>query len=276
MAELDDTLGDMSLDDVFGIGEGSTPQGEPAVRQTQETPIVASDEPFLKTASGTVYKTLDDARKGTEHKDQLIQQLRQREIERTGIDPITNQPVRQATAPVNYTQDQDRFLKDLGDAAAKGDTKAYVATQQKLIEDTMNPYASVIAQMARMQAVESVSNEFSDFRDFRKSDDFNKTLDENQPLKVAIQNAETNPAMAHELPEFYKMAYKLNFAERKAPQALRSQPQTHNVRPTVQSTATVPPTSGGVRMAQPSLATSEGRKALIAQFESGGIENSRF
>ncbi len=278
--ELDDDLGDLSLDDVFPNPELTSTTASTTSQVAEPTQTQVASEPFMKTSSGTVYKTVEDAIKGTEHKDELIRKLREQAIAQTGIDPVTNQPVRQQQQNTqqytNYTQDPDRFLKDLTDAAESKDTKAYVRVQQKLVEDTMSPYANLIADFSKMKAVEQVTSEIPDFRDFLKSEDYQKTLDENVPLKTALSVAEANPAHSGDLAQFYKMAYKLNAADRKLPQALRAQTQTQTVRPTVTSTATLPPPSNGMRHEQPSLATSEGRKALLAQMDTAGIGNTRF
>src|SRR5690348_16003975 len=82
----------------------ATPPATPPAAQPPVTPPPTPE--FLKTSTGTVYKSADEAIKGIEHKDTLIEQLRQRYILERGIDPITNQPVQPASqAPAPYTQD---------------------------------------------------------------------------------------------------------------------------------------------------------------------------
>jgi len=277
MDQLLDDL-DVDLDDAFSNPEPvSNPNATPNTPATPEPPPSTTiEEPFLKTATGTVYKSADDAVKGIEHKDALIQKLRQDAIERTGIDPVTGQPVTKNQAPVNYTQDGEKFLSDLAAAAKKGDTTAYTKVQEKFVQDVLAPYAPIITGFARTQAVEQVANEISGFREFLRSDDMKQTLEENPSLKQAIEVAEANPAAAGQLGDFYKMAYKLNIA-RTLPDAVRTQATapTH-ARPTVASTTPQAPPSNAVKQSAPNLDSPEGRKSLIEQQERLGVADLRF
>jgi hypothetical protein len=277
MPELLDEFGEVNLDDVFPNPESTLDPNRASYTPptTQTAPQVTPEEPFLKTATGTVYKSADDAVKGIEHKDALILKLRQDAIERTGIDPVSGQPVRKETTPVNYTQDGDRFLTDLAAAAKKGDTSAYTKVQEKFVNDVLAPYAPILSGFAKTQAVEAVAGEISDFRQFLRSDDMKHTLDENPSLRQAIEVAEVNPQAAGQLGEFYKMAYKLNMA-RKLPEAVRAQTATQTqARPTVSSaTSQAPPST--VKHESPSFDTPEGRRAIIAEQEKRGVMELRF
>lgn len=276
MDQLLDDLEDIDLDAAFPNPENVSDPNKQVVPETPPAPQTTTvEEPFLKTATGTVYKSADDAVKGIEHKDALIQKLRQDAIERTGIDPVTGQPVHKDTAPINYTQDGDKFLSDLAAAAKKGDTTAYTKVQEKFVQDVLAPYAPIITGFARTQAVEQVANEISGFRDFVRSDEMKQTLEENPPLKQAIEIAEANPAAAGQLGDFYKMAYKLNLA-RKLPETVRAQHAPTTARPTVASTTPQPPPSTTVKQSAPALDTSEGRKSLIEQQERLGVADLRF
>lgn len=269
---------DLNLDDVFTNPENPQPvtQVQQVVEQPPvQAPVVTPTEPYLKTSTGTVYKSADDAVKGIEHKDALIQKLRDEAIQRTGIDPVTGQPVRRAESVVDYTKDGTKFLTDLSEAAKKGDPNAYAQVQTKFVQDVMAPYAHLITGAAKSQAEEAVSAKYSDFRQFARSDDYSRTLDENPVLRDSIAAAERDPSQVTYLQSFYDMAYKLNTA-RKVPEIVKAAPAVvTQARPTV--TSSVPPAPpSAVRTVAPSMETSESRSALIKQFESQGIEDFRF
>lgn len=269
-----DELGDMNLDDAFRQADSPDPNA-PIQSQavTQTAAPVTQAEPFLRTSTGTVYKTPEDAVRGTEHKDALIAKLRQESIERTGIDPVTGQPVRQAQTqvPIDYSRDGEQFLNDLKTAADKGDKTGYIKAQSKFVMDHLAPFAPTLIGLAKQQAMDTASNTFEDFKSFARSEDFGQTLGENPVLKNAISMTENDPSQSENLAQLYMMTYRLNQA-RKMPEILRAQPQATAAvaRPTIQSSATPAPSSSSQHQAVPSLSTSEGRKALIAQFEAQG------
>src|SRR5271166_655933 len=86
-----------------------------------QTPEVAPAEPSrfeLKTKTGTVYKTAEDAVKGIETKDRTIEQLRSMIAAVTGEDPLSKAGIKPGTTnapqkPVSYLQDRRRFAQDL-------------------------------------------------------------------------------------------------------------------------------------------------------------------
>lgn len=271
-------LEDLDLDVVFGNPENPVRvvQPEPVAAATPTEPAQPTQtaEPFLKTRTGTVYKNADDAAQGIEHKDQLIARLRQEAIDRSGIDPINGQPViKVADQPKSYTQDSKRFIEDLSKAAQANDADGYRNVQQQLINETLAPYAPLLANLAKTQAVESVSAKNPQFREFRNSTDYNETLEKFPLLAGAIAQSEGDPQAQNNLEQFYQMTFELASA-RKVPEVVRAQAQSIP-RPTVSSTAlpSLPTTS--TTSANPGLNTPEARKALIEQQERSGVLNMR-
>lgn len=266
--------GDLSLDDVFGEHPGQTTTT--VTPQTTLTPVVAtpSAEPVIKTNTGTVYKTLDDAKTGIEHKDALIGQLRDQVLKATGQDPL--KPARrQEPEQIDYNRDQDRYFEDLASAVAKKDTKAYMNVQQKLIMDTLGPVAPTIAALSRANAERVVGEQLPEFRGFLGSDDY-RNLEQQSPLLMdAIRQAEMNPSAGQQLPELYKVAYLASRGSR-VPEivqaAQHAAPAQVVPRPTVHSGQIAPPSTTSPAAA-PSLQTREGRKALVAQYEQAGLQD---
>lgn len=267
----------LDLDEVFFNPENPVRvvQPEPTAVVTPEPaqPIQAA-EPFLKTRTGTVYKNADDAAQGIEHKDQLIARLRQEAIDRSGTDPITGQQVVKAPEPPkSYAQDHKRFIADLSKAATENDSEAYVRVQTQLINDTLAPFAPVLANLAKNQAVESVTAKNPQFREFRNSTEYTETLEKFPLLAGAITQSEGDPQAQSNLEQFYQMTFELASA-RKVPEVVRAQAQSIP-RPTVSSTTlpSLPTTS--TTSATPGLGSSEARKALIEQQERSGVLNMR-
>lgn len=266
-------LESLNLDDVFGNPDLT--QNDPNAQPVQHTTEVATSpqptEPFLRTASGTVYKSAEDAAKGVEHKDQLIAKLRQEAIERTGIDPVTGQPVqRKIDPPKSYTQDHKRFIDDLANAAKSNDSEAYTRVQSQFVQDVLAPWAPALTTLARTQAVESVAQSVPEFRQFMGSADYNETLERFPLLKDAIAQSESNPSASDQVAQLYRMTFEL---ASKKPEVVRAQAQPIP-RPTVSSTSlpSLPPSGSN---AVPDMGTSEGRKAIMEAHERAGVLNMR-
>src|SRR5882762_2477743 len=117
--------GDLSLDDIFG---DDSQQTTTAVSTESQTTSTNESEPFLKTATGTVYKSVEDAVKGVEHKDALIAQLRQELSDKTGRDPLKRETVTNG-GPKNYLEDKDTYFKDLSSAVEAKDPEKYMEVQ---------------------------------------------------------------------------------------------------------------------------------------------------
>lgn len=267
--------GDLNLDDIFGnedvLGSQTTTPESNTPQATTTEP-----EPFLKTSTGTVYKSAEDAVKGVEHKDQLITQLRQQLNEATGKDPLKRTP-EPTNVNKNYLDDKGLYFRDLSKSVEDKNPERYMEVQTKLIYDTLAPLAPAITSLVRNSAIESLEKELPDFRKFAASDDYSQTLEKFPLLKGAIEVAERNPQASNQLPEFYKLVYNAHRGS-KLPEIVeqaRSSAAPQTTRPTVSSGVTTPPSNAAVA-ATPSLETKEGRKAIIEQQEKSGILNLRW
>jgi hypothetical protein len=277
----------------------------PAQQVDQQTPAPNTSQSLpqafeLKTKTGTVYKSVEDAVTGIEHKDTLISQLRQFAIERTGVDPLTGQPVQpqpplqqfqpqmqqpqqmqpqpqgQQQQPQAYLSNPQQYFQDLYKAYADNDPQAYFATQQKLIEEKMHseyaPYIGMLMEQTKTNAVTKVSNEVKDFGNFYNSNSYKETLQKFPALANAITVSENNAQYVHQLGDLYKMVHQLHQAAT-LPELIRQQqaaiPPQQPVRPTTQPTAITPPQTMTVPR-NPNLTDADQRKAVIEAFEKSG------
>lgn len=281
---------DLSFDDIFGSPqEGlvvTPPQTTaPTEGEVQPQAPVAPQAPVtqpsfdFKTKTGTVYKSVEDAIRGTEEKDTLIETLRQEAIARTGIDPVTRKPAgHQSEAPRNYLSDPSQFTKDLRKAVESNDDMAYAQANMKLLADFLQPIEPLITSYAQQKAIESVSKDISEFQAFRNSADFSKVLETNGALRQAITVAESDVRLSNQLPELYKLTYWASQGLKtpdliKAAQAqAAAAPPQAPVRTPMQGSTLAPESRG----AAPTVSTTEGRKAIIEQFEKSGGLNFRF
>lgn len=250
--------------------QGTTQQ----VQQTQTTQTATqatATEPFLK-GDKSVYKTLEAAIEGVNSKDQLIDTLRQRYALTTGIDPITGQPVGQVQQVADdYTQNPNKYLDDLYAAAKQGGPQAYTQVQQKLIMDTLKPFAPALNSLAKNQALETVSRDNPEAAKFAASPVFQKTMDANPDLASAIATAESDYRFHSRLPGLYKLAY-LAGQGMQLPELLKAnttqtqtQTQTQQVRTTAQPTTLNPSTEPAKA---PSFKNIDGIRATIKDLES--------
>jgi hypothetical protein len=241
--------------------------------QTNQTATQATEsEPFIK-GDKSVYKTADAAREGINQKDALIEQLRQRYALTTGIDPITGQPVGQAQQQFNddYTQNPNKYLDDLYSAAKQGGPQAYTQVQQKLIMDTLKPFAPALNSLAKAQALESVSHENAEAAKFVTTPAFQKTMDANPDLASAIATAESDYRFHSRLPGLYKLAHLagqgMQLPELLKANASQVQNQTQQVRTTAQQTTLAPSTE---KANAPSFKSIDGIRATIKDLEARG------
>jgi hypothetical protein len=270
--------GAVSWEELFPESQAATtPEGQQTQQvqaQPVQTAVTVPATPVIQTKTGTVYKTVEDAIRGIEHKDTVIADMRTRMILATGIDPLTGQPALPSGGvqqPANYMQDRKRFVDDLKTAAAKDDTDGIWNAQTKLIFDALQPLTPVMANLAKQQAVEQLAPEIKDIREFIGSDNYKQALTETPDLKAAIEAAENDYQHFNRLPGLYKVAYRVSQGIR-LPEILKAQPQapaSQPVRPTTAS-QTLTPTTPEVA-AHPSLMTRDGRKALRAQLEAKGV-----
>lgn len=264
--------GDIPFDDLFTSPSDGGTVTDPATPTTPVTPqadpaTTVPAEPFLK-AGQSIYKSREEAERSLAYKDELIENLRQVEIRRTGIDPITQKPVPVAPqGPVNYRQNNGKYLEDLVAAVNKQDPTGYFHAQQKMVYDVLEPIAPILADFTRNQAIANVSAEIKDFGNFRGSADYQATLNALPELKAAVELAERDLNFSDRLPQLYKTAYWATQG-RKTPDIVQSAvqaatPPNPPARPTTQPATMAPPNQV---MAPESLTTSEGRKAILARF----------
>jgi len=280
--------GDFDLDQLFGNPEAdplaSTTQPQPPQPPAQTQPQAPApaqtpeNEYFLRTPTGTVYKNAEEASRGIAEKDNLIERLRQAEIARTGVDPVTGKAVQPQAQPevVNYAQNGEKLYDDLVEAAQRGDRKAYAQVYQKFFNDMASPLMPLLTDVSRSRAVEAVATDIPDFRTFRASNSYNEVLESEPLLREAINQAENNLGFSNNLPGLYRLAY---FASqgRRVPELVKNaavptsapQPQTRTTVPA--ATMTPPPPA-----AAPDLRTPEGRQAIIREAEAKGIADIKF
>jgi len=284
---------DLSFDQLFPADLGAQPTtadnsgatSEPIQLEPQAPapvePVAPSAEDFYLRAGDSVYKSKEDAERGIQTKDSLIQELRLKEIARTGVDPLTNKPVNlgpQQSQPAipDYTQDQGRYFNDLVAAVDKNDPKAYYDAQAKLIQDILAPIAPTMQEMARERAINSASTGIQGLGDFIKTPEYQSTLDKVPALKGAIQAAEGDMRMYNQLPGLYQLAYWSSQGQRLPDLLKAAQTQSTNpapqTRPLTTTQTSVPPTS----QARPDITTREGRKAIQDQMEQRGIRDIRW
>lgn len=289
----DAPAGDMAFDDLFGdqlaVDPNSTAApttvaaGVPPTQASPEpqAPVAPEPTPYeLRTATGTVYKSVEDTVRGIEQKDTLIENLRSQLALRTGVDPITQQPIQYNPAPQapqvpNYVQDPKKYMEDLVAAAESNDPSQYAQVQQKFMLDTLAPISGIITDAAKKSAVEQIATKYNDFNTVRESPEYKAVLEDNQELKEAIAMAESDYRYHNRLGGLYKIAYEAAQG-RRVPEIMRQMqtqtPTPQPARPTNTASA-LPPPEPGVR---PDVRTAEGRKALIAQFESQGVQNLKW
>lgn len=229
--------GDMSLDELFPNPE-LTPQA-PAPAQAPAPQAPVAPDFFLKAETGTVYKTKEDAVRGISEKDRTIERLKEELKAKQG--PVT--PQAQPQSQDDYAED---FFKRLEDAATKRDARAYANTLAEFQMAALAPYAPLLVDVAKEKAIRA-NEDAGDFRAFVGSSEYLETLERFPTLKNAIQFAESDPRMGHQLPEFYRLAYDSSMS-RKAVEANRqlsqsipaSQPAPTPSRPTLSSSTPTP------------------------------------
>lgn len=275
--------------------EPTTEPTEPVVQATPEPP--KAPEFSLKTSTGTVYKTPEDAVRGIEQKDQLISQLRSMVSAVTGEDPlrkagaVPGQTV-QTPQPISYLRDSRRYAEDLTKAAdvgqKTGNWDAYRNVQAQLqfevTQQAVGPYMPVVQNVGRQQAMDEVSRSVPEFRNFYGSDAYNKVLESRPKLASFIQLAETQPTLQEELKELYHSVYDSAQAA-KLPELVKQHQTPSNPTPTprmpiapVSRPSLNVPDQGrtSTPAPKPGLQTSAQRQALIKQLQDKGVEDFVF
>jgi hypothetical protein len=277
-------LDDATFDSLFPAEPSQTaiqatqqPVAAPAQQSTDQS---LQDSFFLK-GEHSVYKTVEEATKGINEKDVLIEQMRQRYALTTGIDPITGKPVTAQGQPQegpDYYQQPDQYLDALYAAAKKGGPEAYRDVQAKFLFDALKPIQPVFQKLAKDQAIETLTVELPGAKSFVGTPEYTRSLDTNPELKQAISISESDQRFHSRLPGLYKLAY-LTAQGMRLPELLKaqatqtqttSQTQTQGqpVRTTVQATTTNAPGT----TARPTFKNIEGIKATIADMEARGIK----
>lgn len=277
--------------------EPTTAPAEPAPQQTPEqTPEPVKFE--LKTSTGTVYKTAEDAVKGIETKDRTIDQLRSMLAAVTGEDPLSKTGIKPNTTtapqkPISYLQDDVRFAQDLTQAAELGqktnDWKAYRNTLgqfvYEVVQSAVGPYIPVVQKVGRQEALEAVAKDAPEFRNFYGSKEYQEVLERRPKLANYIKTLEGNPTMQEDLAEMYRDVWNENQVRKLVELASKPSPVPQNPTPRMPiTTARTPdfkqePNDGMRRSqpkAQPTLATAEGRKLLIEMLEQKGLADINF
>lgn len=190
--------GGLTLDDLFPNPE-LTPQGAaPVVQQTPQAPPV---EPFLKTST-TTYKTLEEAVRGTEEKDRTVERLK------TELAQLkqTHQATPTQSAPA---EDYRKVMfRRLAKAAQDGNEAEYMDALAEFQTSVLSQFAPALTGVYEQQAISAVESEVKDFRSWLNGPEYTRTLEQFPVLANAIQIAKSDPRAAHQLNEFYKLAYR--------------------------------------------------------------------
>lgn len=278
LTAFDDAPGaDIPFDELFPPEDGLNLQttAETGTHQppAQQPQAQAQDEFVLRTSTGTVYKTIDDAVKGIEHKDALIEQYRQRERVLMGLPSVGGES--QAQPPVNYARQPQRFHEDL--TRSVSDPMQFAQVQAKFVMDLLEPIAPVIQDVAKQRALETVSGENTDIRKFLGSPEYSDVLKDSPALARAIEAAEGDFNYYSNLPELYRLAY-LTSQGRKLPELLKA--AQASAPPAAQPARTM--SAGTLTPASPSVTpgvrpgSREERQRLFDSLRSQGIDDIVF
>ena len=278
---LDTPFSEIFADDNDGAYQAppAQPPATPVEPKPAAAPTVPSKEYFIRTGTGTVYKTEEAAISGIEHKDTLLEQHK-RYFQERGIDPVTLQPIaQQPQGPVSYSEKPEQYYQDLVAAVNRNDPKAYITAQGRLINEALNARLNsilpAITETVNARAGAVVSKEIPDFPTVQSSPAFREAMEALPLLKEAITLAETQPEYSGRLPELYRMAYAWTKFRQMPDLLAANATPTHPpqpVRPTV-SAGPQPPTQPTTA---PGLMTTDGRKALIEAFEKAAASEQRW
>jgi len=266
----------LTLDELFPNPE-LVPQGQAPVVQN---PPQAAPEYFLKTGT-TSYKSLEEAVRGTEEKDRTVERLKQ-ENERLKL---------QTPAPVVTTPPAEDYrkqmFKKLAQAAQSGDETGYMDALAEFQTATLAQFAPALTGVYEEQAINRVEAEAKDFRQWLGSSDYTRTLEQFPRLADAIRAAKSDPRLAGQLEEFYRLAYRAYASEHvnelQAAAARSSAPAQTPTRPTLQASTptTVPnnfPTNSGVYNREQILTNRAARAEFLKQYRerNGAQLDTRF
>jgi hypothetical protein len=285
-------LGDTELSNIFG----PNPDAVPAAAQQPEAPAEQpQQEEFFLRGKKSVYKTPEEAVKGIDQKDELIDQLRQQYAQVTGIDPITGRPVGAPRPAVqqppqvpsqveeDYLANPSKFIQDLNAAIERGDGERFVQAHQRFVQSVVRPYVTVLQDVARTAAMERVRARIKDFDEFAQRE-LPSILQENPTLAQLIRAAEQTPELYQHLPDLYETAYYASRGKR-LPELVKqqqqpTQPASPPPRPTLRP-GTMPPVQATTSRGEvfdpnnpdENLADPEKRKAYMRWLETRGIND---
>lgn len=236
------------LEDWYNQPDPNTPpdpQGQPIVGAPQAPPTPAPDTYFLRSDTGTVYKTQADAERGTSEKDRLIAQQK---VDITRAQQLlAAQGVHLGQQPPQPAQPQG-LIAALATAVDKKDMtfdQAIATLIQQQTQAAIQPLMPMVEQAAMSRAVEAAGTLHDpNIPAFYRSPAYTATLAKWHGLRTAIQTASATPyaqtpdgrTYADLLPEFLAQAYLIAKAaapaaapvQRPAPQSA-TPPQT--IRP---------------------------------------------
>ena len=223
MEALDNTIADIDID--TPAPEAKTePTAEPEVATPQEPTPEPVAEPITtepKTEKepefflGT-YRTREDAQKGIQEKDDVINRLRASVIAQTGTDPLTGKPVQIASAqpeppPIQkWAQSPDAYFQDY--------LKNPVGVQQQLFSEMISPVLPLFDYMSDL-AFEVSANRFGSqkenegFNEFMKTGELAKLLNSHPELAQRFQEAHAKFQFKR-LPTLFDEAYKIHKGEK--------------------------------------------------------------
>jgi hypothetical protein len=191
----------LTLDELFPNPELAS-QGPAS--GTQDAPQT-HEEYFLKAGTGTVYKTVEDAVRGTEEKDRTIERMKSELEQLKRQQPQASQTT---APPQNPTAYKKAVFKRLAEAAQAGNEEAYVDTLAEIQMATLSQFAPALTGVYEQQAIQSVSTEAKDFGSWLHGPEYSRTLEQFPALANAIQTAKSDPRAAGQLTEFYRLAYR--------------------------------------------------------------------
>lgn len=222
--------GEFLLDDLFRNPELAPQAGDTV---TLNPPQANQPEYFLKTGT-TSYKTLEEAVRGTEEKDRTVERLKQE---------LANLKSQQPTQPQTTTPSAEDYRKStfkrLAEAANKGDEIAYMDTLAEFQTQILSQFAPALTSVYEQQAISAVESEVKDFRSWLSGPEFSRTMEQFPALAQAIQVAKSDPRAAHQLNEFYKLAYRAYAGDPVRINEIQTQIARTSVAPAVQSRPTV-------------------------------------
>lgn len=270
------------------------PTTEPTEPVVEAKPTPSEPEFYIKT-EGTVYKSREDAERGVQQKDQLINQLRSMVSAATGEDPLARagaKPTQTTTPkqPVSYLRDSGRYAEDLQKAAElgqkTGNWDAYRNVQAQLqyevVQGAVGPYMPVVQNVGRQQAINDVIRTNPDFRTFYASEEYQKVLEARPKLASFIQYAEQQPTMQEELKELYQSVWDARQAA-KLPELVKQHQTPQNPTPRMPQQSIARPSlqvpdqqRAQVRPNTPDFGSSAGRQAIINDLRQKGIEDFVF